>query len=80
MQDSSLAIRPILSNLGNRYLPLNMPSLLILIRHGPFGLPASGISGLIPLVRCGFGAGLVLESVSSPAKRGQDKYLMEIPP
>jgi hypothetical protein len=42
--DSSDAISPMRSNLGSTTLPLNTPSLFMLMRHSPSGLPASGVS------------------------------------
>lgn len=63
-EDSSVLIRPILSNLGSKFLPFKMPSLLILIFHRPFGRPSSGIFGFTPSLRCGFGAGCETESVT----------------
>jgi len=77
--DSSVAMRPIRSNFCNKCLPLNIPSLLMFTRHSPFGLPSSGISGLMPAVKWGFGADLFTDQ-SDNIKLGQKRYLMEVPP
>lgn len=42
--ESSLAIKPILSSFCMTFLPLKIPSRLILILQSTFGLPASGVS------------------------------------
>ena len=42
-QESSEAIKPMRSSFCKVFFPLNIPSLLILIRQSSFGLPASGV-------------------------------------
>src|SRR5271170_2334640 len=43
-QESSLAINPIRSSFCKVFLPLKMPSRLILIRQSAFGRPLSGVT------------------------------------
>ena len=55
--ESSLAMSPMRSNLGSTTLPLNTPSLLMFMRHSPFGFPASAVFLEIAFVTCSVGSG-----------------------
>ena len=80
-QESSLLISPIRSSFWSRCLPLKIPSRLMLMRHSPFGLPASGTFRLTPAVKCGFGADLGKgQHKRACIYPGYGVYLMKVPP
>ena len=56
--ESSLATSPIRSNFCMRFLPLKMPSRLILILQSALGRPAAGVKEEASVVTCGFGGSL----------------------
>jgi hypothetical protein len=55
--ESSLAMSPMRSNLGSTTFPLNTPSLLMFMRHSPFGFPASAVFLESAFVTCSVGSG-----------------------
>ncbi len=57
-EDSSLIIKPILSNFCKVFFPLKIPSLLILMRQSIFGLPNSGVKADSSVRTCGLGDSL----------------------
>lgn len=56
--ESSLAMRPIRSSFCNVFLPLKIPSLLILMRQSSLGLPASGVKADAAVKAYGLGGSL----------------------
>lgn len=51
-----LAIKPMRSSFGIRFLPFSRPSLLMRTRHSPRGLPAAGVNREASVVRADGGA------------------------